>query len=75
MSLQSKSLLPLRYARLRVRVKNAPDFTQPKDIGIVERRQAGSQSPAFVKGPFSPRREATLRQFRLNIAQMLDAGA
>jgi choline monooxygenase len=61
-----------RYAALRERVMSNLDSINAEDIGIVESMQAGRHSPGFDKAPFSPYQEATLHQFQLKIARMLD---
>ena len=62
-----------KYAELRARVMSNLDSINAEDIGIVESMQAGRHSPGFEQAPFSPYQEATLHQFQLNIARMLDA--
>jgi choline monooxygenase len=62
-----------QYAALRARVMSNLDSINAEDIGIVESMQAGRHSPGFEQAPFSPYQEATLHQFQLNIARMLDA--
>jgi len=64
-----------KHTAMRERVMSNLSSINAEDIGIVESMQAGRHSPAFVKGPFSPYQEATLHQFQLKIAKMLDAGA
>jgi choline monooxygenase len=64
-----------RHAAMRERVMTNLVSINAEDVGIVESMQAGRHSPGFEKGPFSPYQEATLHQFQLKIAKMLDAGA
>jgi choline monooxygenase len=62
-----------KYAALRERVISNLISINAEDIGVVESMQAGRHSPGFEKGPFSPYQEATIHQFQLKIAKMLDA--
>jgi choline monooxygenase len=62
-----------QHTAMRERVMSNLQSINSEDIDIVESMQAGRHSPGFVKGPFSPYQEATLHQFQLKIAKMLDA--
>jgi len=61
-----------KHAAMRERVMTNLTSINAEDIGIVESMQAGRHSPGFEKGPFSPYQEATIHQFQLKIAKMLD---
>src|SRR5580658_7240676 len=65
--------LESKHAALRERVMTNLSSINAEDVGIVESMQAGRHSPGFDKGPFSPYQEATLHQFQLRIARMLNA--
>jgi choline monooxygenase len=63
------------HAASRERVMTNLISINAEDVGIIESMQQGRHSPGFEKGPFSPYQEATLHQFQLKIAKMLDTAS
>ena len=64
-----------KHNAMRERVMTNLSSINAEDIGVVESMQAGRHSPGWETGPFSPYQEATLHQFQLKIAKMLDAAS
>jgi len=60
-----------RFAASRERVMSNLRAINAEDVGVVESMQVGRHSPAYTSAPFSPYQEATLHQFQLKIARML----